>query len=715
MTSRREAVRRMLEPRSVAVVGASARPGSFGERMAAEVLKSPASPTVHLVHPSHDQVLGRPCHPWLGDVPEPVDLVLLGVPDKALPGLLSMAAERGDGGAVVFGTAQGLAPDLAAAAGSMPVCGPGCMGFVNVTRGIRAIGYVERPDLTPGPLALVTHSGSLFSALLRTHRRLEYSVAVSSGRELLATTADYLGYALDLPETRVVGLFLETIRDAPALRSQLARAAAQDVPVVALTVGTSRAGRTMVGAHSGALAGDRAAWEALFDAYGVHEVRDVDELVDTLELFAIGRRARPVQTLDRRAGLASVHDSGGERALAADLAEVEHVPFAELAEETTTRLSALLDEDLIAANPLDVWGRGNTDTEELFGTCLAAMAGDDAVQLAALAVDLVEEYDGDDSFPLAAIDVHARTGKPVVVLSSLAAGVDQRWATRLRAAGIPVLEGLTSGLRAIGHLLDAVTPARPPEPVPADAARRDGWLGRLGAGLSDADAFDLLADYGLAVARPHPAGSVDEAVRRAGEIGYPVVLKAAGVAHKTDVGGVVLAITEEAGLRAAYHDLTDRLGPDVLVQQTAEPGVELALGVVRDPLLGPLVLVAVGGTLTETIARRAVALPPLTEERASRLLDAVPSAAGLLAGVRGSPPADWAAVVDAVVGLGRLAAELGEGLDAVDVNPLVCTPDGAVAVDVLVVSRSTPETEARSGPEPADSDRARRNDPARDP
>ncbi|MGZ4473860.1 MAG: acetate--CoA ligase family protein [Nocardioidaceae bacterium] len=689
---RAAAVRRMLEPRSVAVVGASARPGSFGQRLATEVLRSPAAPRVHLVHPSHTEVLGRPCLPSLAAVPEPVDLVLLGVGDRAVTEQVALAAKRGDGGAVVFGSASGLDTDVATAAAEsgMPLCGPGCMGFVNLARGIRAIGYLERDALVPGPIALVTHSGSVFSALLRTHRRLEYSVAVSSGREVVTTAADYLGYALDLPETRVVGLFLETMRDVPLLRSGLARAAAADVPVVALTVGSSPVGREMVGAHSGALAGEAGAWEALFAEYGVHAVRDLDELADTLEVFAVGRRLRPRPETGRRRGIATLHDSGGERALTADLADSLAVPFAELGAGTLARLAGVLEEGMTPANPLDVWGTG-AETEDLVTACLTALDADDAVDVTALAVDLVEEYDGDDSYPRAVLRTHARTDKPVVVLSALAASVDQAWAWRLRAAGVPVLEGLPSGLRALGHLRAAAHPPLPAATVAVDTARRTRWRTRLAAGpLGPADVFALLADYGLDVAVPAPAGSAAEACAEAGRLGYPVVLKTAadGVHHKADVGGVVVGLADAEAVATAYAELADRLGPRVLVQPMAAPGVELALGVVRDPALGPLVVVAAGGTLVELVRRRAVALPPLDRARAERVLDGVPLLGTLLAGARGQGPVDRSAVVAAITGVGRLAHELGDRLDALDVNPLVCTPNGAVAVDALLLPRS---------------------------
>ena len=195
----------------------------------------------------------------------------------------------------------------------------------------------------------------------------------------------------------MVGLLLETLRDPDLMRAGLARAAEEGVAVVALTVGGSEAGRAMVAAHSGTLGGADGAWEALFDAYGVVRVGDLDELTDTIELFAAGRRAPAGGQ-----GIATVHDSGAERALVADLAESVGVPFAPLGDDTTHRLRALLDPGLVPGNPLDVWGTG-ADTEELFGGCLTAMAEDEAVSAVALAVDLVEEYDGDESYPNAVI------------------------------------------------------------------------------------------------------------------------------------------------------------------------------------------------------------------------------------------------------------------------------------------------------------------------
>jgi acyl-CoA synthetase (NDP forming) len=670
----------MMSARSVAVVGASERPDSFGWRVTTEVLRSPGLDRVHLVNPGRETVLGRPCVPSLADVPEPVDLVLLGVPDAALVHTLALASSRGDAGAVVYGPAHGIRDEVVAAAGEMALVGGGCMGFVDTTTGVRAIGYLERDPLPAGPVALVTHSGSVFSALLRTHRALGFSVAVSSGQELVTTTPDHLAYALSLPQTRVIGLVLETMRDAARLEECLAEAAARDIPVCALTVGTSVRGQALVDAHSGAVAGSDAGWEALFTAYGVHRCSDLADLTDSLELFAIGRR--PVASSGR--GLATVHDSGAERVLVADVAERLDVPFAALAPLTVSRLSALLEPGLEATNPLDVWGSG-ADTETLFGDCLAVLADDPEVGAVALAVDLVEEYDGDESFFSALESLLRRTDKPVAVLANLASAIDRTGAARLRAAGIPVLEGTASGLRALGHLLAARPAPRPA--VSVDADRQARWSASLGT----ASWGDLLADYGIAVVPGGTATSRSEATRLATGLGWPVVLKTAAseVHHKTEADGVRLGLADVDAVGAAYDDVAGRLGAAVHLQRQVS-GVEVALGIVADPLLGPLVVVASGGTLVELVGDRAVALPPVTPETALGMVRSL-KVATLLDGFRGSAPADVAALVDTVVALGQLAVELGDHLAGLDLNPVVVTPagsrSGALVVDALVLPR----------------------------
>ncbi len=294
--------------------------------------------------------------------------------------------------AVLFGSAHGLREKVTAIAthAGMAVCGAGCMGFINNALGVRALGYLEPDPLPSGGISLITHSGSAFSTLLRARRGFGFRLAVSSGQELVTDTADYVDYALDDPDTRIVALLMETPREVPRLRRALLRAAGQGVPVVILTVGGSPQGRAMVAAHSGALAGDRAAWDAFCAATGAVHVSDLAEFADTLELFSAPRRSRGGR-------LATVHDSGAERALVADLAHDLGVEFADLADDTLATIGALLDEGLTPTNPLDVWGTG-ADTRNLFGSCLRAIVDDPGVGVTALAVDLVTEFDDDTAY-----------------------------------------------------------------------------------------------------------------------------------------------------------------------------------------------------------------------------------------------------------------------------------------------------------------------------
>jgi acyl-CoA synthetase (NDP forming) len=566
------------------------------------------------------------------------------------------------------------------------------MGFVNVARGLRAIGYTEPDPLPVGPIALVTHSGSVFSMMLRTRRAIGYSLAVSSGQELVTAAPSYLDYALGLPETKVLALVLEAIREPGLLRRVLARSAERDIPVVLLTAGRSASGRALVTAHSGALAADDGGWEALARAYGVHRVGDLAELADALELFAIGRRAarrgghggRPGPSA--RTGIATVHDSGLERAHAADLAEDCGVPFAAIGPATKARLADFLDPGLTPANPLDVWGTG-ADTRGLFTNSLVTLAEDPSVDAVALAVDLVHELDGDESYRLAVLDAAAQTTKPLVVLGNVGSAVDTDLATQLRQHGVPVLEGLRTGLLALRHLLDhaARSPAPAVPAAPAGRGERGGAL--LAAGItSGPPLLALLAEYGITTVAATEAGDEAGVLAAAESIGYPVVLKTAdpAIAHKSDVRGVILGIPGPAELARAYADLSARLGPLALVCENVPAGTELAVGIAPDPDLGPLIVVGAGGVLVESLADRAVALPPVDERTARQMIGEL-RVHKLLSGVRGAPPADLAAVARAVASVSELAVDLGDRLLALDVNPLICGPNGAVAVDALAV------------------------------
>ena len=674
-------------------MGASGRPGSFGEQLVGGLLRGGFGGRVVPINPRYSTLFDRRCLPSLRELDEPVDLVALGVPNAALEAELSAAAEVGARSAVIFASAYDEPPPqspplterlrkIAETAG-VRVCGGNCMGFLHPAVGLNVCGFPMPDEMRAGGITFITHSGSAFSALAYNDRGLGFNLLVSAGQELNTTAADYMRYALGRKETSVVALFLETVRDPQGFRAALAEAARLDVPVVALKVGRTQGARAMVAAHSGALAGEDAAYEAVFNAYGVLRVESLDEMADTLELLAAGRRAGP-------GGLASVHDSGGERALFIDSAAQAGVTFARISPGTRGRLSDVLEEGLEPVNPLDAWGTGN-DYERIFEECIGALLDDPDTAALAFCVDLTTQEVEETGYIRVAKNTFPATEKPFAVLSNLSSAIDRRDAASLRAAGIPVLEGTLTGLAAFNHLFSlrnarARPPAAtPPGPLPVSAR----WRERLSAGgtLEEADALDLLASYGIPAARHRVVTSGSEAVTAAAELGWPVALKTAapGVMHKSDVGGVALGLESEDALVRAYADLAARLGPRALVAAMAPPGVDLALGVVRDPQFGPLVMAAAGGTLVELLGDRSWGLPPLDRVRARELLDRL-TVTRLLEGTRGAPRGDVEAVCRALADLSRLALDLGDVLEALDVNPLRVTGTGCVALDGLVVA-----------------------------
>jgi acyl-CoA synthetase (NDP forming) len=681
----------MLEARSVAVVGASNREDSPGLQMVHQLVTGGFGGQIYPVNPKYREVNGLRCYPSVAEVPGEPDVAMLGVPNAAIEGSLREAAEAGVRSAVIFASAweaPGQGPSLQERLGAiareadMDICGPNCMGFVNVERNLRALAFAEREDLEPGSVTWLSHSGSAFSALLHARRGFGFNMAVSTGQEVTTTMADYLRYALTLSSTRVAALFLETVRDPEAFREVLEEASARDVAVVALKVGRESAAREMVAAHSGALAGEDAAYEAVFEAHGVLRVGTLDELADTLELLAAGRRAAP-------GGLAAIHDSGGERAHFIDVASETGVRFAEVSDHTRERLDERLDPGLPATNPLDAWGTGR-DYEGIFADCMRALLEDEDTAGLAFVVDLSGE-DLEGGYVDVAREVFPGTEKPTAVLCNLAGAVAPGAAGDLRESGIPVLEGTASGLLAFRHLFELRDSRSLPHLLRPEAVSeevRNRWLERLRSDdpWSEVEALRMLSDYGIPTAAAEEARAVEDVVAAAGRVGWPVALKTAEARHKSDVGGVLLGLDDEEAVRSAYSDLAARLGPRVTVAGMAPPGVELALGTVLDPQFGPMLLVAAGGVLVEVLRDRRMAVPPLDEPRARRLVDGL-QVRPILEGVRGGLPADLGSVARAIVSLSVLALDLGDQIEAIDVNPLLCGPGGCVAVDALVVPR----------------------------
>ncbi len=675
----------MLQARSVAIVGASERSGSVGDQTVRQLVSGGFRGEVIPVNPRYPSVHGMRAVPSLDQVDRPVDLAVLAVANAQLEGEMEKAVAIGARSVVIFASCHGEAASgqplrdrlrSLAAEASMPICGGNGMGFLNVEDRVRICGFYQPPDLEPGGVTFLSHSGSLFSALLHNTRGIRFNVVVSTGLEINTTMDAYMRWALDLESTRVLALFLETIRNPDGFRKALALAGERDVPVVALKVGSSIRGRDAVATHSEGIAGDDAIYEALFNAHGVHRVRDMDEMADTIELLGSGRRATAP-------GLGAVHDSGGERALLIDTADRTGVALPDVGDATAQRLRDVHDPGLEPANPVDAWGTGR-EAEEVFVRSMLALADDPAIGAVAFCVDLTPEEKPDDAYSNAVVTVAGSTSKPVIVIGNLSTTVDPIQAGRIRSAGIPVLEGTDTALRAVGHLFDHHRRALRP---PLGSRRSTAMFDPDRDTGDEAAALALLADYGIPVAKTAPAADEVALAAAAADIGFPVVLKTAeGIDHKTEARGVILDIADQATLLARYRDLASRLGPRVVVSEQVGPGVEMALGMVTDEQFGPVVLLSAGGALIDVLDDRVALLPRIDEAAALEALDRL-RIRPVLDGARGGPAADLEALAEVVTRFSELALDAAGVIGAIDVNPVIAGPDGAVAVDALMKRR----------------------------
>ncbi|TFG96854.1 MAG: hypothetical protein E4H11_02770, partial [Myxococcales bacterium] len=427
----------------------------------------------------------------------------------------------------------------------------------------------------------------------------------------------------------------------------------------------------------------------IFERFGVRRVQSIDELMDTLELFSTGMR--PASS-----GVSALLDSGGQRSLLVDLAECEGIEFAKIGAGTQARLREVLEPGLDPINPLDAWGTGN-GSDDIYAESLLALDADPATGVCLFAVDLYPMDDPRAVYPKIAASVRERLTKPLVWLTHASATTSDAQAASLRRMGIPVLLGTETGLRALHHLLEYARFQREgagrragardlPQPLELPELRRE--LDEAKEPLDEHASKRLLRAYGLATTREIVAENLDEALRAAEKIGYPVVLKtASGERHKSDRGGVRLGLSCAEDLAAAYRELEAALGCRVLVQEQIPSGVELMLGIVNDPNFGPMLTLGSGGIFVEIFADLRWLLLPTSAVAIGAALEEL-RGASLLRGARGRPAADRGAIVRAAQGLAALAEDLGDRIAAVDVNPLVALPDRAVVVDALIVPKA---------------------------
>jgi acetate---CoA ligase (ADP-forming) len=681
----------LFAPRGVAVLGASRSPAKLGHRLVQNLIAPGFPGDVFPVNPSGEAILGKDSVTRVEDLPRGLDLALVSLPAKAvLPAVRALGAqscrvcvvlasgfgETGETGRAV----QGELGAIALATG-MRIVGPNCMGVVNVPGRLNASYFWDVPR-QPGGITFVSQSGAYGGLFFREARERSLGVAkfLSIGNQSDLGFTECLAWLADDPETRVVGLFVEGIRDGRAFVAA-ARRLSRAKPVVALKAGRAEAGRRAAGSHTGSLAGGWETYRAAFTVAGVVAVEETEELFDAIATLE-AHGARP----PRDPAIAILTISGGPSVVAADAAEAAGLRVPAFPEERRLALRAHLPEFGADGNPVDMTPQmepGGFEPSVRLVLEAPEVSGAVAIDIG---LDRAEYAD-------ALVAAQAATGKPVVACTVDTPDMDRR----LRAAGIPLVPGPERAVRAYravvrhAELHRRTETASAPRPSRAPSAGLAGRLTAVRGPLGQADARALLTAYGVPFPRERVVASAEEALSAAREIGYPLVVKTArpDVLHRTEVGGVVLGVADGEALTRAVRGLETRLGPGPLLLQEEIPrGLELLVGGRRDPSFGPTVLVGLGGVLAEVLRDVSIGLAPLARDDA-RAMIVEGRRAALLLGYRGAAAVDEGALADILVGVGDLLMEHAV-IAELDLNPLIASGGRLVAVDALVLVN--PET-----------------------
>lgn len=723
---------RLFAPRSIAVVGASLRSG-IATTVRDNIGRIGGSQPCYFVNPKYSEVDGTRCYPDLASLPEVPDTVVLAVNPLRAALFTKEAAAAGvrtvviPGGGVVEGGEAAAAMQaevrrIGLETGTA-ILGPNCMGMVDLTTSSATyIGDIH-PWLRRGGVAGIAQSGSVSDAFLHAGTRIGWSRIVSCGSEVVLDVCDYLAWCLDDAETQAVILFVEGFKRPERFLALADRALEMGKPVLAVKVGRSSQAQASAIAHSGSLAGEDRIVDAALRAAGVIRCADLDELLEAAELVAGTRRLG--RSVGRgRTGVVTV--STGEASLIADLAPRTGIDLPPIPEAARARIHADLPTLGYIGNPMDPWGAD--DTGPAYGACLRAFADSGAYDVLAVVHDFPFRSQAGEvelATELAVELAAATDGRPDVlpVFVSLTSGdaTPEIQAALDAARGIPLLRGTVEAFSAIAGLARwerrraerlAVGPWRPDWPaLAADPARYGhdtsathptsmdepgpAWPTDLRA-LPELESLGLLGAAGVVVTPLAAAVDPDAAVVAAEGIGYPVAVKldASDTAHKSEVGGVRLGLTDAAAVHAAATAVIASgwaagvAVRGVLVEPMAEPGMEVIVGFQRDPMFGPAVLVGSGGLLAEILDDVSIRLAPVDRTVALAMIDELRSAP-LLAGARGRPPIDRVALADLVVAVAVFGSGRPDVVE-IDLNPVIASPAGAIAVDALVVVTDDP-------------------------
>ena len=689
----RPSLSRLLRPRSIAFVGGGQVVGAI-EACRAGGFEG----VLHVVNPMRDEIGGIACVASIADLPEPPDAALVALAPEASIAAVSTLRERGAGGAVVIASGfaetgaagAALQARLVEAAGDMALIGPNCMGVLNQFDGAAIWGDHSHVARLDGPgAAIVSQSGALLIGMLGVERAFPVGYAISTGNQAATDTAACIRAVLEDERVRVIGLYVEGIADPDAFIAACRAAVEKGVAIVALKGGDEGAGATVALSHTAALALPRDRWSALCRRAGVAQVSSPKALVETLKLIATAGLTRG----DR---LALVSYSGGMNGLAATRAAELHLALPPPGEAAVAALREALPRGLAIANPFDLnipfraRSGPSLETPDAVASALATF-GDGIADQLVFFIDVPRPdekgLDAIWSGSLARMDeVARRLAIPCAVAGILPEGLPPAFREKLAGQGVAALSGYDAAMEALAanaRLAAMHERLRRAPPAPALLRAGQGAATRM---LDEHESKRWLAAHGVVVPDGAVVRSAEEAVQAAARLGFPVALKVLGLAHKTEVGGVRLGLRGDGEVRDAFAEMPEA-GACLVERMSVLPNVELLVGVTEDATLGLVMTLGAGGVLAELIADTAALLLPSGEAEIRAALSSL-RVARLLDGWRGADPVDIDALVANILCIQNAAVAMAGSLVEMDVNPLLATPYGAVAVDAMIVRRT---------------------------
>jgi acetyltransferase len=706
---------KLFAPSRIAVVGAGTAPTNVGHVVLRNLLEAGYEGVVYPVNPKRESVHGVQAYASVSDTPAPPDLAVVCTPaptvadivdecgEAGVPTVAVLSAgfrESGEAGAAL----EREVAERAASYDGMRVLGPNCLGLMVPSLGLNASFGRSMP--VDGHVAFITQSGALATSMVdwAQAEQIGFSHVISAGNMLDVDLGDLIDYLAQTPQARAIILYVEAITD-PRKFMSAARAFTRSKPIVAYKAGRFPASAQATASHTGAMAGEDDAYDAAFERAGIVRVDRIEDMFATAELLA---RAR--LPAGRRLGI--VTNAGGPGIMAADALLARGGALAEPSADTQRELAEALPSLASVANPVDVLGDA---PPERFGSAVAAVLADPGAD--AVLVILTPQAMTDPANAAQAV-LDARQGSHKPLLAAWLGGPSvERGRRLLSEAGVAEYSFPEQAVEAFMYLVayarNLETLNETPRALPVTFALDRGRVKELMAAtlsegsavLSETSSKSLLDAYEIPVTKPLPASSAEDALAVAERIGYPVVLKVRSddITHKTDVGGVATGIDTPEQVHAAYRRILDSASarqPDARIRgvtvqpMVTTPGYELLLGARRDPTLGAVMLVGAGGVTTELLGDRALGLPPLNERLARRMLESL-RIWPLLVGHRGRPAVDLDAVLEVLIRFSYLVADYPE-IDEMEINPLLATADGAVALDARVVVN-----QALTGPPPA--------------